>query len=326
MSCERRPVHAISWREPSRQRLLNNRCISILKGCESLSGRKKDEIVAELNEKLSALRDHEDRLQREALERAGKRDKLNERVKDLRDEALELQSQRDELNNNVKELKQHRNEMTAGIHERLEKIRKLGEEGKALAKRRPPRRHEVLQKEVENIDWTIQTTSLTLQEDKELVEKVKQLETQLSIYRKLEQLAKRIAQTRDEIKTMKSEGELLHRQLTENAQKSQETHRNMLEKIEETKTLKKEADSMHKEFLQVKERTRSLREEVKLVVNQIRQLKGEIREEVQRETKESQEALRETLERQAKEKLKRGERLSWEEFQLLAEKGMAEQD
>jgi uncharacterized coiled-coil DUF342 family protein len=291
-----------------------------------LSGRKKNEIIAELNEKLSALRDHEDRLQSEALECAEKRDKLNGRVKNLRDEVLELRSQRDELNNKVKELKQQRNEMTARIHERLEETKKLGEESKALAKRKPPRKHEVLQKEVESIDWTIQTTSLTLQEDKELVEKVKQLETQLAIYRKLEQLAKRISQSRAETKTMKSESELLHRQLTENAQKSQETHRKMLEKIEETKTLKKEADSMHKEFLQVKERTRPLQEEVRLVVNQIRQLKGEIRMEVQRETKESQDALRETLERQAKEKLKRGEKLSWEEFQLLAEKGIAEQD
>lgn len=326
MSCERRPVYGMSGRKRGRRRLLNNRCISILKGCESLSGRKKNEIIAELNEKLSALRDHEDRLQSEALDCAEKRDKLNGRVKNLRDEVLELRSLRDELNNNVKKLKQHRNEMTARIHERLEEIRKLGEESKALAKRKPSRRHEVLQKEVESIDWTIQTTSLTLQEDKELVEKVKQLETQLAIYRKLEQLAKRIAQSRAEIKTMKSECELLHRQLTENAQKSQETHRKMLEKTEETKKLKKEADSMHKEFLQVKERTRPLQEEVRLVVNQIRQLKGEIREEMQRETKESQDALRETLERQAKEKLKRGERLSWEEFQLLAEKGMTEQD
>jgi uncharacterized coiled-coil DUF342 family protein len=247
-------------------------------------------------------------------------------MKSLRDEVLDLRSQRDELNSKVKELKQRRNEMTAGVHERLEEIRKLEDEKKALAKRKPPRSHVILQKEVESIDWTIQTTSLTIQEDKELVEKVKQLETQLAIYRKLEQLAKRIARSRAEIKTMKSESELLHRQLTENAQKSQETHREMLERIEETKTLKKEADSMHKEFLQVKERTRPLQEEVRLVVNQIRQLKGEIREEVQRETKESQDALRETLERQAKEKLKRGEKLSWEEFQLLAEKGMTEQD
>jgi uncharacterized coiled-coil DUF342 family protein len=228
-----------------------------------LSERKKTEIVADLNEKLSALKDQENRLETEASERAEKRDKLNGRMRSLRDEVLELRGQRDELNSRVKELKQHRNEMTARVHERLEETKKLEEEKRALAKRKPAKSHEALQKEVDNIDWTIQTTSLTLQEDRELVEKVKQLETQLAIHKKLEQVTKRVAQIRTEIKGMKSESELLHKQLTE---------------------------------------------------------------EVQKERKESQDALRETLEKQAKEKLKRGEKLSWEEFQLLAEKGMTDQN
>lgn len=291
-----------------------------------MSERKKSEMVAELNEKLSALKDQENRLETEARERADKRDRLNGRMKSLRDEVLDLRSQRDELNSKVKELKQRRNEMTAGVHERLEEIRKLEDEKKALAKRKPPRSHGTLQKEVESIDWTIQTTSLTLQEDKELVEKVKQLETQLAIHKKLERMTGRIAQLRTEIKTMKSQSELLHKQLTEGALKSQETHGKMLEKLEDSKALKTEADNMHKEFLQAKERTRPVHEEMKLMLSQIRQLKGEMREEMQKEKKESQDALRETLEREAKEKLKRGEKLSWEEFQLLAEKGMTDQD
>jgi len=284
-----------------------------------LSERKKNETIAELHEKLSALKDQENRLETEAHEWAEGRDKLNAQMRSLRDEVRELRSQRDELNSKVKEMK-------VKIHERLGEIKKLGEENKALAKRKPPERHDVLQKEVESIDWTIQTTSLTLQEDRELVEKVKQLETQLVIYRKLDQLAKKTAQLRIDVRTMKSENELLHKQLTENAQKSQETHKRMLEKIEESKATKTKADDMHREFLQAREKTRPLQEEVKVVLSQISQLKGEMREEVQKERKESQDALRETIERQAKEKLKRREKLSWEEFQLLAEKGITDQD
>ena len=285
---------------------------------------KKNEMVAELNEKLSALKDQEDTLGSEARKFAEKRDELNGRMRSLRDEVLGLRSQRDELNIKVKELKQRRDEMRAGIHEKNEEVKKLGEEHKLLAKRRPSQSHEVLQKEVEGINWTIQTTSLTLQEDKELVEKVKQLETQLSIHRKLEHLGKRIAQLRTEARAMKAETEHLHRQLTENAQESQETHRKMLEKIEESKTVKTEADNMHKQFLQAKEKTRLIHKEMEALLNRIRQLKGEIREEVQKERKETEDTLRETLETQAKEKLKRGEKLSWEEFQLLAEKGLTD--
>jgi uncharacterized coiled-coil DUF342 family protein len=290
-----------------------------------MTERKKNETLTELNEKLSALQVQENTLESEAREFAEKRDELNGQMRSLRDGILGLRSQRDELNTKVKELKQRRDEMRAEIHENVEEIKKLVEEHRVLAKRRPSESHEILQKEIESIDWTIQTTSLTLQEDKALVERVKHLETELSIHRKLEQLAKRIAQLRTEARTMKAETEQFHRQLTENAQKSQETHRKMLENIEESKTLKTEADKMHQQFLQSKERMRPLREEMKVVTNRIRQLKGEMQEETEKERKKNENILRETLETKAREKLKRGEKLTWEEFQLLAEKGITEQ-
>jgi uncharacterized coiled-coil DUF342 family protein len=99
----------------------------------------------------------------------------------------------------------------------------------------------------------------------------------------------------------------------------------MLEKIEESRAPKAEADDMHKRFLQARETTLPIREEIKAVMNRIKMLKGEILEEAQKERKESENVLRETLESRAREKLKRGEKLTWEEFQLLAEKGIAEQ-
>jgi len=285
----------------------------------------KNEKIANLNEKLSVLKAQEDTLTSEAQRFAVMRDDLNEQVRGLRDEALGLRSQRDKLNEKVKELKQKRNEIRVGIQDKLEETKKLREESRILSKRKPPRSHEILQKEVESIDWTIQTTSLTLQEDKELVEKVKQLEMQLSIHRKLEQLAKRKAELRTEAKTMKAEAEQLHTQLTENVQKSQETHRKMLEKAKKLGTLKAEADNMHKQFLQAKIATEPINEEMKVVLSQIRQLKAEMTEEAQKERKEIEDALRESLETKAREKLKRGEKLTWEEFQLLAEKGITEQ-
>jgi len=55
-------------------------------------------------------------------------------------------------------------------------------------------------------------------------------------------------------------------------------------------------------------------------------LKDEIKKEESEEKKKSESAIREKLENQAREKLKRGEKLTWEEFQLLAEKGMTAQD
>jgi uncharacterized coiled-coil DUF342 family protein len=99
----------------------------------------------------------------------------------------------------------------------------------------------------------------------------------------------------------------------------------MLEKIDGSKALKAEADEMHRRFLQAKETMQPIWTEMKTTMNQIKLLKGKLREETEKERKESENVLRETLESRAKEKLKRGEKLTWEEFQLLAEKGITEQ-
>jgi uncharacterized coiled-coil DUF342 family protein len=283
-------------------------------------------MIEELTKKLSALKEQRDKLDAEAYEWAEKRNELNDKVKSLRDGILELRAERDRINDQVKELKQQRNDTTTRIREKIEEMKKLNQESKALAKKRPSRSHQALQKEVESIDWKIQTTPLTLQEDKELVGQVKELEAQLNVYRKLEQLAQKVLELRKEVRALRSENGLRHQKLTKNAEESQEIHRNMIGKIEDSKKYKIEADVMHKRFLEVKEKARPVEGEMMGLANQIRQLRAEIRVEEEKERKQDQDALRETLERQAREKLKRGEKLTWEEFQLLAEKGVTAED
>lgn len=291
-----------------------------------MSEQQKTREIEELTQKLSALKEQKNKLNIEANEWAEKRDKLNEQSRRLRDEVLNLRNERDKLNEKVKGLKQQREKTKTEIHEKIEEIKKLNQEIKALTQKKPSRSLQTLQKEVESIDWKIQTTPLNLKEEKELVEKVKQLETQLNIHRKLEQLSQKIFELQAEVKTLKTESRLCHESLTETAQKSQEIHGKMLGKIDELRKIEMEADDFHRLFLQTRERTGPLQEDIMEIANKLKQLETEIREEEKKEKKKSEEALREKLEKQAREKLRRGERLTWEEFQLLAEKGITTQD
>lgn len=293
-------------------------------GRECLSGNDRKTRIDELNGKLSVLRDERIRLENETLELAEKRDKLNDRARGIRVEIQEVRTQRDEVNSKVRDMKQRRNEATKSINEKIAEVRKAQEEYRSLLKKEPSRSHHALKEEVERIDWQIQTTPTTLQEDRELVGKVKQLETQLVVHKRLERLKDRIAELRIQIRTMRFESQQLHTQLTANAQIAQESHRKMLEKIAESKTLKTQADDMHKQYLQTRAKIKPVQEEAKTIVDQILQLEGKIHADRQKEKEQSESVLRETLERQAKEKLKRGGKLSWEEFQLLAERGMTE--
>jgi len=293
-------------------------------GRECLSGNDRKTRIDELNGKLSVLRDERIRLENETRELAEKRDKLNDRARGIRVEIQEVRMQRDEVNGKVRDMKQRRNEAMKSINAKIAEVRKAQEEYRSLLKKEPSRSHHALQKEVERIDWQIQTTPTTLKEDRELVGKVKQLETQLVVHKRLERLKDKIAELRIQTRTTRFESQQLHTQLTANAQIAQESHRKMLEKIAESKALKTQADDMHKQYLQTRAKIKPLQEEAKTIVDQILQLEGKIHADRQKEKEQSESVLRETLERQAKEKLKRGGKLSWEEFQLLAERGMTE--
>ena len=135
-----------------------------------------------------------------------------------------------------------------------------------------------------------------------------------------------IRNLRSEVDKFKVESQGYHESLTANAQKSQELHGKMLAKVEESRTWRAEADELHKQFVMARESGKPVQDEIVAGLNEIRKLRGEMRDEEAKEKKQSEDDLRQSIEARAKEKLKRGEKLSWEEFQLLAEKGISTQD
>lgn len=291
-----------------------------------MSTSPKNRLLADLNEKRFPLNEQKNLLDNLINDLTVKRDRLNGKFRDLRDEIEQLRDDRNAINEKVRELKQERGKLAAKTKEKTEEIRKLCQDRKELSERRPSRSHLSLQEEIDSIDWKIQTTSHTLEEDKELVGKVKQLEVQLDIHRKYEHLDKRIRDLRAEVARLKADGESCHQALTAKARASQETHARILAKIEEGRKTKTEADDLHKLFLEAKQKVMLVEEKLVNVSNEIKRLKGEIREEQQKERKQDEDALRQSLEEKAREKLKRGEKLSWQEFQLLSEKGLTTQD
>jgi len=286
----------------------------------------RQQTIRELEQKLSVLREQKDKIDAEADEWAKKRDKLNERFRNLREETSKLRAERDAANEVVRNLKTNRSELKARIHGKIDELNKVKQEAKTLVEKKPPRSHQVLQKEFETLEWGIQTTPLTVQEEKEIIEQVREIEIQLIIYRKLARADQRILELRTELKALDAEGKECHGRLSETAKRSQELHEKMLLKIEESKKTKTEADSLHRVFIQTKEKSKQTRDEMNSLLAKARQLELEIRGEEAKERKQNEATLRDKLERQAREKLRKGEKLTWEEFQMLDEKEVDTED
>jgi len=291
-----------------------------------LTEQEKPGDIAALSQQLDSLDKQADQAKAETLKLIEKRDKLNEQFKSLRMETRELKAERDTINEKVHALKSQRDESRTTIHEVIDEIKVAREKISELKKKTPKRSHTDLKKELDDIEWRIQTTSLDLTEEKKLIENVKQLETQLSAYRKIEKQAKRISDLQQGLKTLDETGDKLHTELSALAQKSQETHQKMLAKIDEAKRIKTEADSLHQTYLQARENAKQLNEERRKLAEQKRKLQesqNRFYESQRRQDdaarKTVEQALKEKLESEVREKLQRGEKLSWGEFQLLAE-------
>ena len=271
--------------------------------------------IAELHQRLAQIREEHDKLNSEAKEWAGKRNSLHKQIRKLRDKAHEFKQKRDTLNKRVQELKTLRDEANKKLREKHAQILESRKEIKTLTEKRPSRHMNDLQTEIEKLEWRIQTTPLPLKEEEMLIDQIRSLENQLLTHKKLQKLKNNLAEYRTEKEESESQAKNCHTQLLELAEQSQQLHKEMLETLNEATPLHDQADKAHKSFLEAKQKAERLHQQIGIIGEEIHGIeeKNKARHELD---------LRKELEERALEKLKRGEKLTLDEFKALAEKGI----
>ncbi|MCW4026751.1 MAG: hypothetical protein NWE76_04620, partial [Candidatus Bathyarchaeota archaeon] len=214
--------------------------------------------LEELERQLDTLRAERDRLNEEALKWAGKRDLLHEKTKKLRLEARSFRDDRDELNAAVHQLKTLREEVRTERLAKIDQLKTLRKEAKEASSYRPSRSSQSLENEIAAIEWKIQTASPSLDEERRLVEQVKALETQMSVYRKVQAMKEKIAKLQSEATALKEEAASYNEKISEMAEQSQRYHEKMIDRLENARKLNAEADNMHRRFVELKEEERAL--------------------------------------------------------------------
>ena len=250
-----------------------------------------------------------------------KRDKLNLQARTSRQEIADLKKERDALNGSVKKLKQQRDETRTSIQPYIEEIKTHSQKIRELKEKRSGENRHVLQKELDAIEWKIATTSLDLQEEKRLIENVRHLEIQLFVYKKMDAHSKRISEIKGELQVFQDKADAFHKELTENAQKSQELHAKMQLKFAEMGKIRDDATDLHVQYLLAKEKLNLLHDQITRLMEQARRLQETVREETEKSKKSKEQEIKEKLGSQARDKLQRGEKLNWQEFQLMGGSG-----
>lgn len=274
-----------------------------------------------------------------------RRNQLHEKVKKTREEINKMKAERDALNDKVKALKQQRDAIRIQVNPLMDEVKVYKDKIEELKKHLPRVSQRTLQEEHKAIEWKISTTSLDLQDEKRLIEQVKAIEIQLKSYKKIDNQNKKIDELYKQKKVFDDQADVFHKELTDLAKKSQDLHTQIMEKATIMRREKTEADSLHQAFIKTKEQNNLLYEQIKLLVNQSIGLRSEMQEQyaarrleyqvrrqqedsrrkemdAKRKEEQAQRAIKEheikeKIGSEAREKLQRGEKVSWDEYQLM---------
>ncbi|MCD6530677.1 hypothetical protein J7L06_10425 [Candidatus Bathyarchaeota archaeon] len=249
-----------------------------------------------------------------------KRDELNGKVKELILEAKSLKENRDKLNEKIREIKSNievdRKKLNDIEKERRKIIDELERtpskfEGKVGVKE--------LEKKIRKLDWMIQTTPLSLDEERAAISKIKELKRESLTLKKIERLRKRLEELDLERKALSKVNRLRRDEIGRLAEESRSFHEKLLSLSAEISGLKSKADETHKMFVEVLTKVKDLRKRRTEIRGKIRDLKAQLRSIDEEERKKREQKILESLRMNASKKLERGERLSWEEFKALGE-------
>lgn len=284
-----------------------------------MSDQKEHKEIKEIDQKLILLKEKSFSQNEKIRVLVEKRNKLNMKVKELRQDIRLKKVERDKLNDKVKTLKKLRNEMQIEIKKKVEIIKKFRKKINLLREKLPNRNSQNLQKEFDELEWKIQTTTLELDEEKILVEQVRNLGTQISKYKKIEKQNSKIIDLRKNINKYETKANKTHNELTGFANKSQELHSLISSKFDELRITKEKADQLHISYLDIKKQYLPLRTENRELFQKKRNLLNSIKEKDDKKRRETEKNLKIKIKTEAQTKIKSKEKLSWNEFKLLTE-------
>jgi len=275
------------------------------------------EKIEELNQQLGEVRRERDELNSESKVWAEKRNQLNQQIKALQNQVKTLREKRDEMNLQVQVLKATREKANAQRKEKQEQILKIRAKIEPLVQKKPLSNLGDLESEIQSLDWKIQTTSLSIGEEKRLVSKVQVLEAQRLVLKQLQELKATLIELQKEAKALETQARINHEKLSKLAEKSQEFHEHMVKTVNEMNALKKSADDAHQKHKEFHQRANEAHEKYVKVQQQITVLMEEVEKREKKYFAKREQELREEATRKVQEKVKKGQKLTWEEFKLF---------
>ncbi len=277
-------------------------------------------ILQELEGQITSLRSKYRASGEEAVTWAQKRDELNARCRKLWEEVRDLKGQRDELNEEIRKLKEERTKLNTEVVPKRQELEALRKKMDDLPLQTGSMRF--IAKRIEELDWQIQTNSLTPTQEKELIGRIKVLEEQMLACKENEVIKDKHLLLRASFSAIRIAANSLHEKIVELAKHSQELHERMLEKIKEAETLKPEADEAHQKFSNLRTQADETHKSYSETVANAKAIRLQIQQEQEKEERSRIESAMAGGTEEAIRKFKEKRKITLDEFKILKSKGL----
>lgn len=275
------------------------------------------ETIETLEEKIITSRARRNQLDQQAKDLARTRDDLNAQFQKLREQIQELKDKRDSLNLRVRELKLKREESRKTLLAKRKESDTVKSHVLSLGKKASGS-YSDLKRRMDDLEWRIQTNALSPKEEARLIAQIKALESRTVFHEKIRELKDRLIMIQAGIGAARLMANEAHEGLSKFAEESEVYHEKMLEAVKQASEVKAKADEAHSEYAKVRQQA----DEAHLEYVKAKESRQRIVVEDQMNRFKKQQAVKEKIEVTAEEKLKRREKLSFDEFRALVEKGL----
>lgn len=273
----------------------------------------------ELEKQAKEIRLERDSLNSEVKKFSQRIRKIKDGQKELFEEAGKEKKLRDEANAMVKENKQKRDVLTGeckSLEKKVEEYRELRDSEKS-EEYIPP---QVLKKKINDVNWEIETESRNAREERELIDEIKKMKTELKRIKKSDKYHKKMREVLIELKTKRLESRRYHSNVIEYVKKSDIHHKKLNELLDQLRPQRKEMREISRELEKARKKAnkkhREFLETRKSIKEFLKREKEERRKGKENELRKMENKLRERAEKILKE-YKGGKKLTLEELALL---------
>ncbi|MBC7113513.1 MAG: hypothetical protein H5T34_05820 [Candidatus Methanomethyliales bacterium] len=280
--------------------------------------------LGDLSRQMKLIRDSIELNYKKLEELRRKKSDIIEKLKSLREAALNHKNMRDEKNKLIAEKKQLRDQLHKEKNELSQKIKDLISKKRELLSSLRENESDLL-RQLKEIDWKYQTTPLSLEEERRLLQRRSELEKKLMIFKRAREIDQEINSLKTSSEDLRAKADLVHKEILSLAEESKVHHESMIKSLEECKPLSAELEQIKVEIASIKGTIESSKKELLELESKYKEVRESVmKQKIEMLAEQTRQIItkRSELAERAAEKIKNGERLTFEEFAaMLAMKG-----